>query len=77
MTTLSQILEHKIVSIIRGANPDDVLKIADALHNGGVKLLEVTLNSTNAVEVIRQLSATMKEKMLIGAGTVLDAEATT
>jgi hypothetical protein len=31
MNILSQILEHKIVAIIRGAKPDDVLKIAEAL----------------------------------------------
>jgi 2-dehydro-3-deoxyphosphogluconate aldolase/(4S)-4-hydroxy-2-oxoglutarate aldolase len=77
MTALSQILKHKVVSIIRGANPDDVLKIAMALHDGGIKLLEVTLNSVNALEVIAQLSESMKGKMLIGAGTVLDAKATT
>jgi len=74
MTTLSQILEHKIVAIIRGANPVDVLKIANALYDGGVKILEVTMNSANALEVIKQLSETMKDKMQIGAGTVLDAE---
>ncbi|MEO6452766.1 MAG: bifunctional 4-hydroxy-2-oxoglutarate aldolase/2-dehydro-3-deoxy-phosphogluconate aldolase [Ginsengibacter sp.] len=74
MSILSQILEHKIVAIIRGANPDDVLKIATALHIGGVKVLEVTMNSVNALEVIKELSAAMKDKMLIGAGTVLDAE---
>ncbi len=76
MTTLSQILEHKIVAIIRGANPDDVLKIAIALKAGGVKVLEVTMNSDNPLEVIRQLSKTMKGKMLIGAGTVLDEKMT-
>ncbi|MES1217261.1 MAG: bifunctional 4-hydroxy-2-oxoglutarate aldolase/2-dehydro-3-deoxy-phosphogluconate aldolase [Bacteroidota bacterium] len=76
MTTLSQILEHKIVAIIRGADPDDVLKIALALNAGGVKVLEVTMNSDNPLEVIRQLSETMKDKMLIGAGTVLDAKMT-
>ena len=73
MTTLSQILEYKIVAIIRGANPDDVLEIAQALHDGGVKLLEVTMNSANALALIKQLSKTMKDKMQIGAGTVLDA----
>jgi 2-dehydro-3-deoxyphosphogluconate aldolase/(4S)-4-hydroxy-2-oxoglutarate aldolase len=73
MTTLSQILENKIVAIIRGADPDDVLKIAEALHEGGVKVLEVTMNSANALALITQLSEIMKGKMLIGAGTVIDA----
>ncbi|MEP6949098.1 MAG: bifunctional 4-hydroxy-2-oxoglutarate aldolase/2-dehydro-3-deoxy-phosphogluconate aldolase [Ginsengibacter sp.] len=73
MTTLSQILEHKIVAILRGADPNDVLKIAEALYDGGVKVLEVTMNSANALALIKQLSEIMKDKMLIGAGTVLDA----
>ena len=76
MNTLAQILEHKIVAIIRGAAPEDVMKIAAALHEGGVKLLEVTLNSLNALELINQVAKNMEGKMLIGAGTVLDAEST-
>ena len=76
MNTLAQILEHKIVAIIRGALPEDVMKIAAALHEGGVKLLEVTLNSLNALELINQVAKNMEGKMLIGAGTVLDATST-
>ena len=71
-TTLDQILENKIVAIIRGAEPADVLKIAEALQQGGVNILEVTLNSPNALEVIREFTKKMKS-MLIGAGTVLSA----
>lgn len=72
MTTLDQILKNKIVAIIRGADPADVLKIADALHSGGVRILEVTLNSPGALQVIKELTRT-KNDMLIGAGTVLSA----
>lgn len=74
MTTLSRILNHKIVAIIRGAQPDDVLQIAKALSEGGVKLLEVTLNSPDALSVISKLSARMGDQICVGAGTVLDAE---
>ena len=73
MTTLSQILQHKIVAILRGANPNDVLKIAEALHKGGIKLLEITFNSPNALELLKKLSSQMKNEMLIGMGTVLNA----
>lgn len=76
MSTLLEILKHKIVAIVRGAKPDDIMKIAEALHEGGIKLMEVTLNSENAVAVIKQLSNTMKDKMHIGAGTVLNVEDT-
>lgn len=73
MNTLTQILNNKIVAIVRGANPDDVIKIAHALYEGGVKCLEITVNSPKALSVIEQLATAMEEGMLIGAGTVLDA----
>jgi 2-dehydro-3-deoxyphosphogluconate aldolase / (4S)-4-hydroxy-2-oxoglutarate aldolase len=72
MTTLSQILEHKIVAIIRGANPNDVLKIAGALREGGIRILEITYNSLNALTVVNELSKQMSKDLLIGMGTVLD-----
>jgi 2-dehydro-3-deoxyphosphogluconate aldolase / (4S)-4-hydroxy-2-oxoglutarate aldolase len=75
MTTLSQILKNKIVAIIRGADPADVLKIANALQQAGVNVLEITLNSPDALSVIEQLANKIGDKVLIGAGTVLDAAA--
>lgn len=74
MSTLSQILEHKIVAIIRGANPADVLKITDALYAGGVRILEITMNSDDPLTVIKEVAAKYGDKMVIGAGTVLDGE---
>jgi 2-dehydro-3-deoxyphosphogluconate aldolase/(4S)-4-hydroxy-2-oxoglutarate aldolase len=71
---LDHILQNKIVAIVRGVRPDDVVKIAHALIAGGVATMEVTLNSFNALSVIKQLSKEMDDKMLIGAGTVLDAK---
>lgn len=76
MSVLTEIFKHKIVAIVRGAKPDDVEKIAEALYEGGIKLMEVTLNSENALEVIERLSNRMKDKMHIGAGTVLSVEDT-
>lgn len=72
MTTLSQIIENKIVAIIRGIQPDAVLKIADALYNGGVKIIEVTLNSPNALMAIERLNSRYENQLIVGAGTVLN-----
>lgn len=74
MSTLSQILEHKIIAIIRGANPADVLKIAEALYKGGIRILEVTMNSAQPLTVIKELNDKFGDRMIIGAGTVLDVE---
>jgi 2-dehydro-3-deoxyphosphogluconate aldolase/(4S)-4-hydroxy-2-oxoglutarate aldolase len=69
---LQAIRKHKIVAILRGAAPSDVLNIARAMADGGVRLLEITMNSQNALSLIEQLGNTMGDEMIIGAGTVLD-----
>ncbi len=72
MTVLSQFIDHKIVAILRGMPPKDIVPIADALYTGGIRILEVTLNSKDALPLIEQLSVVFKDRMLIGAGTVLN-----
>ena len=57
---------------MRGFAPADVLKIAQALYEGGIRILEITMNSENPLGLIEQISSTMGDNMLIGAGTVLD-----
>ncbi|MCW3089778.1 MAG: 2-dehydro-3-deoxyphosphogluconate aldolase [Ferruginibacter sp.] len=73
MTILSKILTHKIVAILRGAGPADVLEIAEALHEGGIRCLEITLNSPDALRVIENIAIKMEGRILVGAGTVLTA----
>lgn len=72
MHTLDWILEKKIVAILRGVEPAAVSRVAEALYEGGISVLEITLNSNNAINQIAQLSEKFNDKMLIGAGTVLD-----
>lgn len=73
MDALSQILKKKIVAIIRGAEPENVPKIVEALYAGGIQLVEVTMNSENALLVIEKISSMFENQVLVGAGTVLDA----
>jgi 2-dehydro-3-deoxyphosphogluconate aldolase/(4S)-4-hydroxy-2-oxoglutarate aldolase len=71
-TTFDTILANKIVAIIRGVNTEDVKKIVTALNDGGVKVLEITLNSPDALKTIEELNKEYGDELLIGAGTVLD-----
>jgi 2-dehydro-3-deoxyphosphogluconate aldolase/(4S)-4-hydroxy-2-oxoglutarate aldolase len=71
MKTLDQILRYKVVAILRGCQPGRVQDIAEALAAGGVRLLEITLNSPAALEVIRRVAETMGDRLVVGAGTVL------
>ena len=72
MDPLPFIFQHKIIAIIRGVLPANVVPMVHALYEGGIRMVEITLNSEMAFELIRELSSGMKDKMLIGAGTVLD-----
>lgn len=74
MNIVADILKNKIVAIIRGVKPDNVWKIAECLYAGGIKLMEITINSPKSLFVIEEISAQMHNRMLIGAGTVLDAD---
>ena len=71
--TLELIYEHRIVAILRGCDPQHVLPIAEALYAGGIRLLEITLNSPGAFEAIDTAAANLGDRMVIGAGTVLEA----
>ncbi len=63
-----------IVAVIRLSGPENLDKIIDALARGGVRALEITMTTPNAVGIIRDISKTLSSDFLIGAGTVLSAE---
>ena len=63
-----------IIAIVRGDfSPDDVLRIGAALLTGTVTVMEVTLNTASALAALPQLRKRFGREMLIGAGTVRDA----
>lgn len=74
MNTLQHILESKIVAVIRGANPDEVVPIAKALSLGGIKTLEITAETRDVLSLIKKASTELNEEIIVGAGTVLDPE---
>ncbi|PAE09175.1 2-dehydro-3-deoxyphosphogluconate aldolase [Terribacillus saccharophilus] len=74
MDVLSTIKEDKLIAIIRGSEPEDALQIARALYAGGVRAIEITLNSPNALVSIEKVSKELGDKIVVGAGTVLDPE---
>ena len=63
-----------LIAIIRGVLPDDVIRIADILVQEGFTMLEVPLNSPDALDSISRLVKHFGDKYLIGAGTVTTPE---
>jgi 2-dehydro-3-deoxyphosphogluconate aldolase/(4S)-4-hydroxy-2-oxoglutarate aldolase len=74
MSILQQITASGIVAVIRGATPDKILPIAKALSEGGVTALEITVETPKVLSLIEQVSAELGDKVVVGAGTVLDPE---
>ena len=77
MSILQSIMQHKIVAIIRGANPDSLPSIVEALQAGGIKAVEITLNSPKAIFLINKITQEYGNSMFVGAGTVLNVRAAT
>jgi 2-dehydro-3-deoxyphosphogalactonate aldolase len=61
-----------LVAVLRGISPPEVDGVADALHDAGFRILEVTLNSPRPFESLRALAARVGARALVGAGTVID-----
>jgi 2-dehydro-3-deoxyphosphogluconate aldolase / (4S)-4-hydroxy-2-oxoglutarate aldolase len=63
-----------VVAVIRLAEAAHLRAVAEALAAGGVRALEVTMTVPRAVALIEELAASAPPGVLVGAGTVLDAE---
>jgi len=72
-TTVRTIEAHGVVAVIRLKDAARLRAVVDALAEGGVRALEVTMTVPGAVDLIRQLAPTLSGEFLLGAGTVTDA----
>ena len=70
----SLLTDPGIIAVVRTPRAAQVLPIAEALLAGGVVAVEVTLTVPGALDAIRQVSAALGARALVGAGTVLDAK---
>ena len=78
--TIRIIEERKVIAIVRGVYGEEILRLAQALHAGGVDVLEATFDPLDAAdrvrtaETIRMLGERLGDAMLFGAGTVTTGE---
>lgn len=76
---IQNVLDKKIIAIIRGLSPEECMKLAAALYEGGVNMMEVTFDQTckadnyrETTEAIRAIAQEYEGKIYVGAGTVLN-----
>ncbi|MFH1742324.1 MAG: bifunctional 2-keto-4-hydroxyglutarate aldolase/2-keto-3-deoxy-6-phosphogluconate aldolase [bacterium] len=71
---LNAIIDCGVVAVIRADRSDELMQVAHALVKGGIVTLEVTMTTPGAVDVIKAVATELRDKVIIGAGTVLDPE---
>jgi 2-dehydro-3-deoxyphosphogluconate aldolase / (4S)-4-hydroxy-2-oxoglutarate aldolase len=71
---IKRIREEGLVPVVRAASPAEALEAVEAIRAGGISIFEITLTVPGAIDTIRDLAKRTGDEVLIGAGTVLDAE---
>ncbi len=71
---LQRVLDGGIVSIIRASSSEQLVDVATALYEGGIDVIEVTFTVPDVLDIIAAVRKKLGNKILLGAGTVLDCE---
>jgi 2-dehydro-3-deoxyphosphogluconate aldolase / (4S)-4-hydroxy-2-oxoglutarate aldolase len=71
---LARILDSGVVAVIRAPSGELLADVAEALLAGGVEVMEVTFTVPRALEVLEKVADRLGDRILLGAGTVLDTE---
>lgn len=69
-----QLFKHKIVAILRGIEPHYAYETGEAIIAGGVKFMEITMNTAGAEAMIENWRQSFDGRAFVGAGTVIDVE---
>src|SRR5258705_4008114 len=72
--TLAFITDIGIVPVIRTSTAEGAIKAIEAIHRGGVRAAEITMTVPGAIRALEKLADQFGDKIVLGAGTVLDPE---
>ncbi len=72
--SLARIREIGLVPIVRASSPEDALRAAEAIIEGNIGILEITMTVPHAIQVMEKVADQFGDKVLLGAGTILDPE---
>src|SRR5262249_4418554 len=71
---LRHVLDCGLVAVVRSPDSEQLVEVARALADGGVTVVEITMSVPNALDVLRRVRHALGDRVLLGAGTVLDPE---
>lgn len=70
----NKMMTEGLIPVIRVASALEAIDVANAIKEGGVSLIEITMSVQGAIDVIKELTQEYKDEIIMGAGTVLDPE---
>jgi 2-dehydro-3-deoxyphosphogluconate aldolase/(4S)-4-hydroxy-2-oxoglutarate aldolase len=71
---VQKLIDGGAVAVIRMSDSDKLKKVAEAVHEGGIFGIEITMTTPNALKVIEELANSMGDVITLGVGSVLDSE---
>ena len=71
---IKRIRDIGVIPVVRATSADEAMRAVDAIREGGISILEITMTVPGAIDVIAKVSARFGDDALVGAGTVLDPE---
>src|SRR5262245_32634225 len=71
---LRDLLACGIVAVVRSPDSAELVEVARALVDGGVSVVEITMSVPDALDVLRCVRRALGDRLLLGAGTILDTE---
>ncbi len=73
-TVLSYIMDVGIVPIVRVTSAESAIKSVEAIYRGGIRAAEITMTTPGAIKALEKVADQFGDKLVLGAGTVLDTE---
>lgn len=70
----NRMVSEGLIPVIRVASAAEAIDVADAIKEGGVTLIEITMSVPGAIDAIKELTKKYKDEIIMGAGTILDPE---
>ncbi|HSB04647.1 MAG TPA: bifunctional 4-hydroxy-2-oxoglutarate aldolase/2-dehydro-3-deoxy-phosphogluconate aldolase [Thermodesulfobacteriota bacterium] len=70
----NRMVSEGLIPVIRVASAAEAIDVADAIKEGGVTLIEITMSVPGAIDAIKELTKKYKDDIIMGAGTLLDPE---
>jgi 2-dehydro-3-deoxyphosphogluconate aldolase / (4S)-4-hydroxy-2-oxoglutarate aldolase len=71
---MAAIIKAGVVPVVRAATADQALKAIEAMYKGGIRAAEVTMTVPGAIRVLEKVADEFGDRIVLGAGTVLDPE---